>query len=201
MAVLTSLSVPPTNGAQTGTLMPKLQYRFRVGFTFVSDPDGTELTANVVSATRPTLTHDEMTIDTYNSRIYLAGKHSWEPVTITIRDDLNNNVIKALDAQMARQVDMATQSAARSGVDYKFTTTIETLDGSNGDFVQYVDQWVLQGCYIQNISYGESNYATSDAQLITVTLRYDNAMHNDDTATDLLEGNIGFSDSSLATTN
>jgi len=37
-----------------------------------------------------------MTIDAYNSRTYLAGKHTWEPVTLNLREDANNNVKKSL---------------------------------------------------------------------------------------------------------
>ena len=173
MAVLTNLSVPTTSNSAPGTVMPKMQYRFRVGFAFEG---GDLITNNVVSVTRPTLSHDEVTLDTYNSRIYLAGKHTWEAVTVTIRDDVSNTVITALDKQMSRQIDMVNQASPLSGSNYKFQLDIETLDGGNATAKQ-LDKWELYGCYIQNIAYGESNYATSEAQLITVTVRYDNAQH------------------------
>jgi outer membrane receptor for ferrienterochelin and colicin len=56
-----------------------------------------------------------------------------------------------------------------------------------------LDKWELYGCYIQNVAYGESNYATSEAQQITVTLRYDNAQHLGENGTpDLFTGgNVG----------
>lgn len=173
MALITNLSVPTGVNDPTPTLMPKLQYRFRVHFDF---DDGRLVTSNVMSVTRPTFTHDEMTLDTYNSRIYLAGKHTWEPVTIVMRDDVSNNVINQLEPQLEKQINMANQSAPVAGAQYKFKTTIETLDGGNAAAAA-LDTWELFGCYIQNIAYGESNYATSDAQQITVTLRYDNATH------------------------
>lgn len=173
MAVLTNLSVPTTSNSAPGTVMPKMQYRFRVGFAFEG---GDLITNNVVSVTRPTLSHDEVTLDTYNSRIYLAGKHTWEAVTVTIRDDVSNSVITALEGQMSRQIDMVNQASPLSGSNYKFQFDIETLDGGNAT-AKALDKWELYGCYIQNIAYGESNYATSEAQIITVTLRYDNAQH------------------------
>ena len=52
---------------------------------------------------------------------------------------------------------------------------IETLDGSDTPGV--LDFWTLEGCYISNIQYGESNYATTDQQTVTATIRYDNAQH------------------------
>lgn len=173
MAVLTNLSVPTTSNTAPGTIMPKMQYRFRVTFGF----DTSEVvTSNVISVTRPTLSHDEVTLDTYNSRIYLAGKHTWEAVTITIRDDVSNSVIKQIDQQMSNQMDMVNQASPKAGMAYKFQTNIETLDGGNAE-AETLDKWELYGCYIQNVAYGESNYATSEAQQITVTIRYDNAQH------------------------
>ena len=94
MAVITNFGVP-TDSATGTTLMPKLQYRFRVSFTNLGG--GTlkdQTTQNVISASRPNLTHEEVIVDSYNSKMYLAGKHTWEPVTIVLRDDMDSNVIK-----------------------------------------------------------------------------------------------------------
>ena len=100
MAVITNFGVPTDSSAGT-TLMPKLQYRFRVSFNNIGD--GTlksEMTQNVISASRPNLTHEEVVVDSYNSKMYLAGKHTWEPVSIVFRDDMNSNVINQLGAQL-----------------------------------------------------------------------------------------------------
>ena len=197
MAVLTNLSVPTTSNSAPGTIMPKMQYRFRVSFGF----DTSEvITSNVISVTRPTLSHDEVTLDTYNSRIYLAGKHTWEPVSIIIRDDVANTVITQIDNQMSRQIDMVNQASPQSGSAYKFQCNIETLDGGNTT-ATVLDKWELYGCYIQNVSYGESNYATSEAQQITVTLRYDNAQHLADGTANLLVGGEVAGGTDLATAN
>ena len=195
MAVLTNLSVPTTSNTAPGTIMPKMQYRFRVSFGFDTNE---VVTSNVVSVTRPTLSHDEVTLDTYNSRIYLAGKHTWEAVTITIRDDVANSVIKQIDNQMSNQIDMVNQASPKAGSAYKFQTNIETLDGGNAE-AETLDKWELYGCYIQNVAYGESNYATSDAQIVTVTIRYDNAQHFAGTEELFIKGSDNGSD--LATAN
>ncbi len=82
---------------------------------------------------------------------------------------------------------MVNQASPKSGGSYKFQCNIETLDGGNTT-ATILDKWELYGCYIQNVAYGESNYATSEAQQITVTLRYDNAQHLGDGTNDLLVG-------------
>tara|TARA_B100000963_G_scaffold124129_1_gene108310 strand:+ start:29692 stop:30297 length:606 start_codon:yes stop_codon:yes gene_type:complete len=171
MAVITTLGVPDNSG-NTTTIMPKLQYRFRV--TFIGDGFTATPTRSVISVSRPNISHDEVLLDTYNSRIYLAGKHTWEPVTVTLRDDVDSIVLRELNNQLNRQVDHANQSSTRSGAGYKFQMLVETLDGANPT-PGVLDKFELAGCYIQNITYGEMAYASSEQVQITVSVRYDNA--------------------------
>ena len=61
-----------------------------------------------------------MTIDVYNSRVYLAGKHTWEPITLNLREDVNNNVQKLVGEQLQKQFDFYEQSSAASGKDINY---------------------------------------------------------------------------------
>lgn len=192
MAVqLDKFNVP---GGNEGAVLvqPKLSYRFRVrlnGFGSDSDPlQNLELTSQVVSVSRPSLTHDDVVVDVYNSRINLAGKHTWDAITLTVRDDVTGNVARAIASQMQKQVDHANQASVRAGGGYKFGMAIENLDG--GQPGEVLDAWQLAGCYIQNVNYGENNYATSDPLQITIAIKYDNANHNIG-GTDALEGGLG----------
>lgn len=178
MAVnLDKFNVP--GGAEGVLVQPKLSYRFRVTLisfgTNLSD-ETQQLTSQVVSVSRPSLTHDDVVVDVYNSRIFLAGKHTWDPITLTVRDDVTGGVAKAIASQIQKQVDHADQSSAQAGSGYKFQMKIENLDGGNSD-VEVLDEWHLGGCYIQNVNYGENNYATSDPLQITIAIKYDNANH------------------------
>jgi len=93
---LSKLTVPlATNDSASsqGLLMPKLQYRFRVTLeNFGVSTPTTELTKQVMDITRPTLTFENMEIPIYNSKVYLAGKHTWSPLSLNLREDVNNNV-------------------------------------------------------------------------------------------------------------
>jgi hypothetical protein len=126
----------PTEGSvvNQGLLMPKLKYRFRVVFTGfgVTAGDVVELTKQVTDVTRPSVTFEEMTLDVYNSKVYLAGKHSFEAITINLRDDATGLVQRVVGEQLQKQFDFLEQAGARSGIDYKFTTRIDVLDGGNG---------------------------------------------------------------------
>jgi len=192
MADLTQFGVPTNPGQANAMVMPKLQYRFRVNLlNFGSAAASVEVTQNVISVTRPSLTHDEVTLDAYNSRAYLAGKHTWEPVTLTLRDDINGTVTKSVAGQLQKQLNQGLQSAPASGAGYKFGMTIEQLDGGQPGNV--VESWSLNGCFIQNANYGENNYATSDVMQITLQIRFD--------AADIHSSAVGTASTSGALTN
>jgi hypothetical protein len=189
MADLTQFGVPTTG--TNAIVMPKLQYRFRVNlYNFGNNSGSTvDFTQNVISVTRPSVTHDEITIDAYNSRAYLAGKHTWEPITITLRDDMNNSVNRHVASQLQKQLNHGLQSAPAAGRDYKFGLVIEQLDGGQPGTV--IETWSLNGCFIQNANYNENNYATSDVMQITLQIRYDAAdIHSDAQASASAAGNL-----------
>jgi hypothetical protein len=181
VATLSKFTVPlasSQSASNQGLLMPKLQYRFRVILeNFGVSTPRSELTKQVVDVTRPSLTFDETILDVYNSRVYLAGKHTWEPMTINLRDDVNNSVTKLCGEQIQKQFDFFEQSSAASGIDYKFSGKIEMLDGGQGaNAVTVLETWELYGAYVQNINYNTMAYATSDAVTITMAIRFDNAI-------------------------
>jgi hypothetical protein len=166
-------------------LMPKLQYRFRVTLNkFGSEnADSTSLTQQVIDVSKPNLSFDDITLDTYNSRIYLAGKSTWEPITLNIRDDVTNAVQNVVGEQIQKQFDFFEQSSAAAGSDYKFDMKIEILDGGNSSSGGYhdvavIESFALVGCYIQSANYNSLNYAESAANTISLTIRYDNALQS-----------------------
>lgn len=175
MAVTTNFGVPVSGSS--AILMPKLQYRFRVTFGKLgkAGANTTVVTQNVINVGRPSLTHEEVIVDSYNSKMYLAGKHTWEPITIVLRDDMTSAVITALGNQLNKQLDHTSQESASSGEVYKFNMTIETLDGASGGAEKTIDKWDLAGCYLSNVQYGDLNYGTSEMVQVTATIRYDNA--------------------------
>jgi hypothetical protein len=161
-----------------GLLMPKLKFRFRVTFENfgVSQPT-TELTKQVIDFKRPQLSFEEILIPIYNSKIYMAGKPTWAEVTCNLRDDAGGEVAKRVGEQMQKQFDFMEQSSASSGIDYKFLTRFEVLDGGNGANTPTVlETWELYGCYLSQADYGDFNYGTNDSATIALTIRYDNAI-------------------------
>ena len=178
---LTRMTVPlasdQSNPTQ-GLLMPKLKYRFRVIFeNFGVSTPRTELTKQVMDFTRPSVSFEEMVLDIYNSKIKLAGKHSWDDLTCQVRDDAGGNVSRLVGEQLQKQLDFMEQASAASGIDYKFTTRFEVLDGGNGTFEPVaLETWEIYGCYVKAVNYNDMNYATSEAATIGLTVAFDNAV-------------------------
>lgn len=178
---LTRMTVPlasDQSASTQGLLMPKLKYRFRVTFeNFGVSTPRTELTKQVISFARPEVTFEEMLVPIYNSTLKLAGKHSWGDVTCELRDDAGGNVTKRVGEQLQRQLDFAEQASAAAGIDYKFVTRFEVLDGGNGTAQPVVlETWEIYGCYLKGVNYNDFNYGTSEAATISMTIAFDNAL-------------------------
>lgn len=172
MADLSKFGVP-INGEKLGILHPKQSYRFRVIFkNFGSNTRFREMTQNIVTVTRPTLSHVPVELHSYNSTGYIAGKHTWESIELTIRDDITNAVVSEVGSQMQKQVNHYEQTSAVAGINYKFGLEIHALDGTNNE---ELESWVLDGCFIENVAYPQGDYANSEANIVTMTVRYDNA--------------------------
>ena len=182
ISTLSKFTVPLANdqsSASQGLLMPKLQYRFRAILeNFGVSTPRSELTKQVIDITRPNLTFDNVTLDVYNSKVYVAGKHTWEPITINLRDDVNNSVTKLVGEQIQKQFDFFEQSSAASGLDYKFATRIEILDGGNGANTPTVlETFEPYGCYLESANYNTLAYsAGTEPVTVTLAVRYDNAV-------------------------
>jgi hypothetical protein len=161
-----------------GLLMPKLKYRFRVLFeNFGVSTPRTELTKQVMDFTRPKVGFEDISVPVYNSTLYYAGKYTWEMVTANLRDDASGQVARLCGEQIQKQLDFMEQASAASGIDYKFTTKFEVLDGGNGAALPTVlETWELYGCYVQNIDYGDANYGDSNPMTIALSIRFDNAV-------------------------
>jgi hypothetical protein len=168
-------------GGNQGLLMPKLQFRFRVSFLNfgVDTANGLQLTKQVIDCSRPNVTFPDIVLPVYNSTLYLAGKYSWSPMTVNVRDDASGTVSKAVGQQLQKQLDFVEQASAATGQDYKFQTNIEILDGGNGAVAPVVlETWELYGCFLQTANYNNLNYGTSDVVTIGLTLRFDNAIQS-----------------------
>jgi len=171
---LSKFGVPIVPGVSgQGILMPKLKYRFRISMqSFGPTGAAIELTRQVSQAGRPSIQHNSTSIHSYNNVMYLPQKPEWQTIEIMVRDDVNNSVSTLVATQLQKQMNHFNQTSYLSGINYKFTTQIETLDGSNSGVLE---NWYLEGCYLETVAYDTFNYSESESMMITLTIRYDNA--------------------------
>ena len=93
-----------------------------------------------------------------------------------MRDDASGHVSRLVGEQLQKQMDFFEMASAAAGIDYKFTTTYQVLDGGNGAATPVIlEQWELYGCYLESADYGTTSYSDNKAMQIAMTIRYDNA--------------------------
>ena len=176
---LQNMSIGYDTSGNVSLPMPKLQYKFRViaknwarGGSSLED-----LTKHVVDVSRPTVSHTVIPVDVYNSVIKLAGKPAWESITLTLRDDILNEVSKNVGKQLMAQNDYYNQSSPTAGSDYKFELEIQILDGGNGGTdTSILETWKLLGCFIENAAYNQLSYSASEVVTIQLTISFDVAL-------------------------
>lgn len=176
-ATLSQVGIP---GVGNGILQPKHKNRWQVLFTGLGGTLGSnsgvpnDLALQVVTMTRPSLSYEEIQLDRYNSRAYVAGKHSFEPCSLTVEDDVTNRASNAIQTQLERQQRLigATgpwMNTEATAFGYKFGMIIEMLDGNE----TVVESWKYEGCFLQAVDWGDGDYSTGEKMIITLTVRYD----------------------------
>lgn len=174
MSLITDFGV---NGFGNEILQPQYKNRWRLRFIGINGSNDEALTLMAVTADRPKLTFEEIVIDRYNSRAYLAGKHSFDPISVTFEPDIGGRVQNILQAQIESQqkiIGMSgapRQPAAARGQDYKFAIEMTLLDGDQVE----LERWLIEGVWIANIDQGDLDYAASETIKVTVSFRFDHA--------------------------
>lgn len=185
MATLSNFGIP---GAGPGILHPRMKNKFRITFLDMgrlipgTNQNSKNLTMQVTNLTLPNVSFAEVTLHRYNSVAYVAGKHEWQPINITVEDDITGLAATVIKGQLETQQRLIGADAtpnprwlntAATGSDYKFGARIDQLDGDEG----VVQTWVLEGCYIASAEFGDRDYSASEAATITLSVRYDHARH------------------------
>ena len=97
MATINDIGIP---GVGSGILHPKHKNRWRVTFANIGGgADSQPLSLQAVTVTRPVLTFDEVQLDRYTARAWVAGKYTFEPITISFEDDVTGQATKVLQDQ------------------------------------------------------------------------------------------------------
>lgn len=177
MATINDIGIP---GIGTGILHPKHKNRWRVTFANMGGgADSQPVSMQAITVTRPKVQFEEITLHRYNSISYIAGKHSWDPITLTLQDDVTGTASAVVQAQLQKQqwlIGAEGQWLAASGEGslYKFVTYLDLLDGND----QVVEKWTIEGCHLNSVGYDQLDYSVGEPVTLELTIRYDHARQN-----------------------
>ena len=143
---------------------PKLKNRF------IMQIDG--INAYLIKAMgRPQLESEEVALPHMNVTRYVKGRTQWQPLDITLYDP----IVPSASQQVLEWIRLHHESVTgRDGYSdfYKKNITFNLL-GPVGDVVE---EWELNGAYIQTANFGDLAFDSSEPVDITLTLRYDYAV-------------------------
>jgi hypothetical protein len=158
--------------AQTLTVPEMLPAKFTPTFKrqFVFCIEGIDAFL-IKTAARPEMKTEEQTISWINSTRYVAGKTTFEPITVTLYDP----VAPSGAQQVMEWVRLHFESVSgRAGYPdfYKRDVQIKHTDGP-GTVIQL---WDIKGAFLTSAKFGELAYEGSDMMELSITIRYDNAV-------------------------
>lgn len=177
MSTINDFGIP---GVGSGILHPKHRNRWRVTFANMGGgADSQPVSMQAVTITRPKLTFEKVALHRYNSVSMIASKHSWDPLAITIQDDVNGTAAAVIQAQLQKQqwligAEGQWLAAAGEGSLYKFVTYLDMLDGND----QVIEKWTVEGSFIENVDWGELDYTSGEPVTISFNVSYDHARQN-----------------------
>lgn len=174
MATINDFGIPE---AGSGILHPKMKNKWRVTFANLGGGTDTKpVSLQAVTITRPNLEFQEVELHRYNSKAWVASKHNWQPLQLTLEDDISNTATKVVQDQLQKQqwligAEGPWLAAASSGSSYKFTVFLDLLNGNE----QILEKWTYEGAWIAQCDWGDLDYSNGDAVQIAMTIRFDHA--------------------------
>lgn len=117
---------------------------------------------------RPTTTQEAKPIDHINLRRFVKGKTVWGPLALTLYDPIVPSAAQAVMEWVRLHHESVT---GRDGYAefYKKDIVINML-GPVGD---KVEEWILKGCMITEVNFGDADWATDDIVTLDLTIQPD----------------------------
>lgn len=177
MSTINDFGIP---GVGSGILQPKRKNLWRVTFANMGGgADSQPVSMQATQVTLPKLTWEKVALHRYNSVSMIATKHSWDPMTLTLQNDITGTAAIVVQQQMQKQqwltgAEGQWLATAGEGSLYKYVTYLDLMDGND----QVVEKWTVEGCFIESVDYGELNYETGEPVTIALTVSYDHARQN-----------------------
>lgn len=120
----------------------------------------------------PNESSEPVEIHFVNEVVYVAGKPRFETGTLTLKDYVDQPVMKSVSDWRKKVYDPETGKIGLAK-DYKVDASI-VLFAPDGT---YRREWTLRGCWPESVNYGGTlDMSTMEQNKIEITLRYDKAI-------------------------
>ncbi len=122
----------------------------------------------VESTSRPHIKINSTEIQFLNTSTYVAGRFTWDPISVKFRDPIGPSAAQALMEWVRLHAESITGRMGYAA-GYKRDLTLEMLDPTG----VAVEKWILQGVFLTGVDMDSLDY--SDEKIVTVkaTLRPD----------------------------
>ena len=126
----------------------------------------------VSTGSRPKYTSSEVEIPFLNTSTFVAGRFTWDSISVEFRDPIGPSATQALMEWVRLHSESVT---GRQGyaAGYKKDVELEMLDPTG----VVVQKWILQGTQINDADFGSLGYSDNELATISVTFRFDRAMN------------------------
>lgn len=124
------------------------------------------------SASRPKIKFDEAEMHHNQEVAYFAGKHNWEPVTMTWYDsEQQPDCSRGLYHWIETVCNLQSMAVAHPRF-YKKDASLLVLDGTG----QTTEQWSMIGTWPQACNWQELDYTSNELLTMECTMRFDRAV-------------------------
>jgi len=124
------------------------------------------------SASRPSITQNEVELPFLNTSTWVLGRFTWEAIDVTFRDTIGPSATQAI-MEWVRLHSESTTGRQGYAVGYKRPVELEMLDP--GGVV--IEKWLLDATMLTNVSFGELSMDDDGVAEITASLRFDRAIN------------------------
>ena len=140
---------------------PKRQHQF-----ILSVPD---IPAYLVKTSdKPKIANGEVALDMINIKRYVKGKSEWNNITMTLYDAIVPSGAQAVMEWIRLHHESSTGRDGYSSF-YKKQLKLSQLSPLG----ETVEEWILNGAFITDASFGTYDWGNDGVQEISITVRYD----------------------------
>ena len=122
----------------------------------------------VTSGDSPKYSQEVTEIPFLNTSTYVAGRYKWDSMQVTLKQMIGPSTAQAVMEWVRLHSESVT---GRQGyaAGYKRDVELEMLDPTGA----VVQKWILKGCFLTNVDFGDLSYGQDELSTISATLRPD----------------------------